>query len=260
MRSTKFLLAILLVFSLFCNNSFAQQSVAPLPQLGPVGKMLDVTDPSKNEESHINVVVDGKVMQENITYKDQRLKTIDYREDGTVSVLIEMEGDHLSITNYQKDGKGKTKCFEIRLNKSSGKREMVETIYHQDGKTPALVQDETGSNYFNAQGKPTFKKTGKDSSNEVTIYDSAGNVAYKQTWLDAIDGPYLTTVEEVTTKGVRRRLHFRGSLKKVEYLKADGSVERSEEVQKGVLKLEEPVNPERQKPVTLPTIKETGHE
>ncbi|MBY0359918.1 MAG: hypothetical protein K2W82_18080 [Candidatus Obscuribacterales bacterium] len=259
MRTVQFLF-VAFVFSFFISNACFAQKPAPLQQIGPVGKIQDVTDPSKNEESHINVVVNGKVMQENITYKDQHMKAIDYREDGTVYAITELMDGNLSLTNYRKDGKGKTKCMQILFNKTTGKREMAHTIYHEDGETPALIQEESVASYFNSKGKLTFKKSGEDPSTEVTVYDDSGNLAYKQTWLEAIDGPYLTTVEEVTAKGVRRRLYFRGTVKKVEYLKADGSVERSEEVQKGTLELEEPVAPERQKPVTLPTIKEPANE
>lgn len=262
MKTAKFTAAILLALA-FCSTAssivFAQSPAPPAaaPQPKP---QLDIRelkpDASKNEESHLQVWLNGILVEETINYKDGQIKITDYRDDGTLHGTVELsdQGKKLTITKYLKDGKGKESMSEVAL----GGKLNRDTKYHDDGKTPHVVTDLHGPGdaddevtYYGKDGLPTSKLQNRGLNMELTAYDKAGKLSHKQVWVSGIAGYVLLSVEEITPTGVYRRVHFRGGAKQVDYLKPDGTVERTESIDKGSLELAEPVAPEHLKKIEL---------
>ncbi|MBY0359917.1 MAG: hypothetical protein K2W82_18075 [Candidatus Obscuribacterales bacterium] len=222
-------------------------------------------DPSKNETKRAQALTsDNKLVKELVSFADGSQRIFFYRENGSLSGISDCSPNYNSITKtrFQEDGKTKTAVIEMKRGEVGLSRQpavVKETHYYPDGKSVCRIKEypiagsvDHTDKYFAQDGKILVCDTHKGLETESVFYNVDGKQDYKQLWIDAIDGPYLLMVEEVTASGVYRRVHFRGGVKKVEYLKADGSVERTEEAGKGFLKLAEPVNPERLKPIQLP--------
>lgn len=101
--------------------------------------------------------------------------------------------------------------------------------------------------YYWANGKLRYRVIEHLTStrDDITVYDKSGKKLYVQNWVSGVAGPYLISIEEVTSKGETRRITF--SRQKVEYLDSNGKVVRTERLDA----ISEPFLPERKQKVAL---------
>ncbi|MBY0359916.1 MAG: hypothetical protein K2W82_18070 [Candidatus Obscuribacterales bacterium] len=213
-------------------------------------------DANQNEVSHTKSKLGDTLIQEVIRYKDNSAKVIGYRPDGTVQAITNQssDGKTSTVTDYAEDGKRKLKTTVS----AEGREEPVsKTVYKADGSYVVSTYGERGDGddanfYYSAEDKPVLQIANEGHMTVYTVYDKNGKQDYKQRWVSGFGGPVLLMVEEVTASGAHRRIYLTGGVKKVEYLKADGSVDHSESVNKGSLELAEPINPKHEERVKLP--------
>lgn len=256
MSTQKWLIALAVALLLGQSNSFAEPPYFHFEEVTP--------DASQNEEKHSKAfTIERKLVKETIKYIDGSGKTIHYRDDGTTRAISTRTADekHVVVTRFSQDGKTRETVTEFKPGFEGRLGAATEVTYHKDGKSPWATKEfaKPGASdnvvtYCDPVGKLIAKASNSGLNTETVFYDADGKQDYKQVWVEAIDGPYLLLVEEVTPSGVYRRVHFRGGVKKVEYLKTDGSVERVEEAEKGVLQLAEPVDPKHSECLKEPNI------
>lgn len=242
-------------FVLFFSFGAAGALLAETPR--PEFRQENVTaDASKNEVSHTNSKLGDKLIQEAIRYKDGSAKVLDYRNDGTLRSVTEeaADGKTKTSTDYSEDGKRK---LQTTVSAETREEPVSKTVYRADGSYVVKTYKERGDgddehSYYTAEGKPLLQIANEGHMTVYTVYDKNGKQDYKQRWVSGFGGPVLLMVEEVTASGVYRRINLIGGVKKVEYLNADGSVERTESVSEGSLELAEPLDPKHEDPVKIP--------
>ncbi|MBY0359915.1 MAG: hypothetical protein K2W82_18065 [Candidatus Obscuribacterales bacterium] len=216
-------------------------------------------DTSQSEVKRVNAFFGDKLIQEVIHYADHSSKAIDYRtSDGTLKSMTTQspDGKSWTTTDYAENGKRK---LQTTVSAEKRSEPVSKTVYRVDGIYVVTTYNELGSGddedfYYNAENKPLLQVKHEGLDTIFTVYDKNGKQDYKQRWTSGAVGPVLLLVEEITPSGVYRRVYFRGGVYKVEDLKADGSVERTEQgpTKTSLLQLSEPVDPKHIEPVVLP--------
>ncbi len=219
----------------------------PLPSLLPPKWELreEPPDASKGEESVRKEFSGGVLTRVNITYTDKRRLIQEYGADGkTLNGEAEsLANGTIKIRKYRLDGK---LCKEMVIGKSVG---FEETDYRADGKskwTRSVKHTESFSEYYDEKGILRLRRDSVNGGAKMTVqvFNDAGKVLYEQVWMRTPAGYRLQLVTEKTDTGAVRRRIFVNSNQKVDsidYLKADGTVEKSET---GAT-LSEPVLPQR---------------
>ncbi|MBY0359536.1 MAG: hypothetical protein K2W82_16145 [Candidatus Obscuribacterales bacterium] len=192
-------------------------------------------------------------LSQKTSYVNGSRMTAHYRADGTLFDLEEWnkQGELIKHAVYQRDGISKISesiyTYSVLPN---GDLNMMRhlTVYDDDGKHVKFTakEDPAGETeilHFNEKGVLLLKRVlNKGSTSvDITIHDSNGKELYCQhqrvAHLDGIRYLALESVTETSTSGIKRRIITNDpgpkanksiSVEKVEYLKTDGSVEKTE--------------------------------
>lgn len=180
------------------------------------------------------LLVDGELVSITVKYDDGRIKLTEFRDGKMVGEVEQLKGGGLKNSRF-KNGKP----FEILIIQN-GRFEHTE--YRPDGKLwfkSVTVKDGTKtSEYHSKDGALRLKRVQqKGGAMDVTVLDAAGKQLYKQHW----QAGALESVEEQTSSGARKLVFKDGKLLRADYLRADGSVARSEDADK----LSEPFDAKR---------------
>lgn len=248
-----------LLFCLLCFILTAQVGTEAQAKPGrPTENVVEPGDPAKGEDTITKTYYDNKIVRfleaVTIKYKDGSQLSKFYNEDS--SLREEQETDKsggIKTTYYRQDGSGKDyeSTITVTLLPGGGFDSLTKDVhYRDDGKTVrySRTQDRTGDlewQSFDSKGTLRLKKVwSKDKTVlDITAYDAAGKELFSQHWnsykLNNVQSQALEYVIESLPGGQKRRIVTRdpgpnGSLsaprtiEKVEYLNADGTVEKTE--------------------------------
>ena len=210
---------------------------------------------------------DGKLIAKAIHYRDGRVARKTFREDGTLAFEHENYGNGQTREHIEYDATGKTvtKRQTYRFDGSmdweaerkpdghtlrkdyyaDGKlrstRELFEKngfsqiSYRKDGSKWSGKERKSGQTgrgddlYFAKDGK-SLRRTTDGTKMTVVVYDKNGAELYTQTWLSGIARYQLSSVKEPTTGGGWRVINLQGgSITSVDYYKAAGTLDKSEQ-------------------------------
>lgn len=245
---------------------FAQETNAQVRRPPrPTTTITEPGDPNKGEDTITKISFQGVLETVIIQYKSGAKTSRFLRPDGTLSQEVKQNGNLIETVYYKDDGVGRTKAVSITtvvFPQGGWDSNKEEAHYYPDGKTIryVTVSDRTRQKemrqYDNA-GKLLVKRNwDKDRNMDVVIYDASGKELYSQYWTYSdtsnLLGYELKSMTETTANGAKRRvvmkelgpkenLNSPRTIEKVEYLKADGTVEKTEPGNS----LSEPVAPER---------------
>ncbi len=207
---------------------FATTAMAAGTSAEPKVRVIhDTPDSAKGEVSRVKEVslLDNKLVRITLNYKDGRHKIQNFTQGKLFREVEQTRDGTLRTTRYSND-----KVVELQLTKNGsvelrGFREDGTRLYT----TVRSPRTEPVSNYYGKDGflrlTRTMRRTGQM---HVTVFDKSGKELYKQTWVSGIAGYVLISVEEKTAMGTRRLNVRGGKAATADYLKADGTVERTE--------------------------------
>ncbi|MBY0359537.1 MAG: hypothetical protein K2W82_16150 [Candidatus Obscuribacterales bacterium] len=266
MPSYKYLILLLLLLGFsYTEQTFAEVQAKPGR---PTETVEEAGDPAKNEETITKTYYDNKIVRfleaVTIKYKDGSRASKLYNQDGSLRQEQETNKDgDIKSTYYRQDGSGKDyeSTVSVTLLPGGGFDSLTKTArYREDGKTVRESSTEDSSGMldqlrFDYKGTLRIKKIwSKDKTTlDITVYDATGKELFSQHWnsykLNNLHSKALESVTETLPNGLKRRIITRDPgpneslnatrpIERVEYLKADGSIDRVEKPDA----LSEPVN------------------
>ncbi len=173
------------------------------------------------QREHINYDGTGKSVTDRKTW----------RSDGTLDWEAKTKPDgNTLLKEYYDDGKLLRKEREL-----FDKGGFSETTYRKDGTKWYGSQRAPGekgrgvSMFFAANGESLRRHT-KGTTMTVIVLDKNDREVYTQTWVSGIAGYVLSSVKEPVPGGGWRIIHLLGkNVDKVEYFKANGTLDRTEQ-------------------------------
>lgn len=200
----------------------------------------EIPDTTTGEVSRTKEVSleDQQTVQLVVNYRDGRHKVSQYLDGLLVREVEQFKDGTIKSTRYNEGKKSEQQVTKNGLTEIRG--------YREDGKlwytTSRNQFGEMESQYYDKAGNLRLTRTiQRNGRMLVVVLDEKGREQYKQMWFGGIGNYVLVNVEERTATGLRRLTVKGTSIGSADYLKADGTVERTEQGEK----LSEPVDQKR---------------